>query len=132
MASLVFYVSAIALACLVLRLALDAAAWLYLGRVPVYVDRLLPRRPPPPAEEALPTVLRELELTRLAAAVERERRVRQPGAYVRTQACLAAYDAQLLAGSADLGLPVPPERLPLSAKRRLEVEAELASAGLQW
>ncbi|KNX36546.1 hypothetical protein [Luteipulveratus halotolerans] len=57
----------------------------------------------------------------------------QPARVHRLEAVMLAYDDTLRACCVQLGLPAPPHRRrQMQGLERLQVEAELAQAGLRW
>ncbi|MDN5795373.1 MAG: hypothetical protein L0H79_06425 [Intrasporangium sp.] len=76
--------------------------------------------------------LLSLELSRLAALVQAAHGTRQPGAHLRVEASLLAYDDVLLECCRRLDLPTPCSRGPLSNARRLDLEMTLTDQGVRW
>ncbi len=108
--------------------------WLATGNPPQWVDDQVERhrRTRRPAGEPMPQVLHELELTRLAAEVQRVRADSQPGQLHRVRASTAAYDSALLDACRHIGLDAPRDIPPLSDSQRYDVETRLMSAGVHW
>ena len=82
--------------------------------------------------EPVPTVLLVLELRRLAAEVRRIEADDQPHPAARLAAALAAYDHVLVQLCSQAQLPTPIGLLPLDPRDRLDLEADLVSAGVDW
>lgn len=84
---------------------------------------------PEPASESIEQLAADLR--RLSGLLERTWASDEPAKMERLRAAALAYDLVLLSACRTLELPEP-SILPLAASERLQTEAELARAGLDW
>jgi len=112
----------------------SAVAWTVL-HVPAAArllrEEVARHRPPTPAQPPIERLAADLRriASRLDAVAGAER---MPGRALRLASISAAYDDTLLDACRALEVPLPRPRAPLSAAQRLQVEADLAGAGLRW
>ncbi len=88
-------------------------------------------RPRPPESDNVSVEQLAADLRRLAALLERTRRLDEPAMMERLRAAALAYDWVLLSACRTLDVPVP-GTAPLDSMARLQAEAALAAQGLDW
>lgn len=88
-------------------------------------------RPRPPESDNVSVEQLAADLRRLAALLERTRRLDEPAMMERLRAAALAYDWVLLSACRTLDVPAP-GTAPLDSMARLQAEAALAAQGLDW
>jgi hypothetical protein len=94
------------------------------------IDRLHPPAPEPPGPpiEQIATDLHRISghLDTLVAAGP------TPGRILRVRSTMTAYDHVLLTACRALDVDPATTTVPMSSQQRLQIEADLAAAGLRW
>lgn len=135
MTNFLLYLGVVAVTCFALPLLMALMAWVLTGRPPAAfagLARSVEGRFRRSASTPVPDVLLELELARLARAVQQARDTPRPGQALHVRASTAAYDHVLLSCCGRVGLTAPTTTPPLSDRERFEVETRLMEAGVTW
>ena len=109
--------------------------WLLEGTTPRplrFVGGRLALRRGRPVSAPTPSVLLELELTRIAERIQQEYAGCQPAKAERLRGWVIAYDRVLLELCEHSGITPPNRGLPLSYAQRFDLEHALVGSGRSW
>jgi hypothetical protein len=128
------YLAALALAAAAGRALPGLATWAVSGRPPEWIADALQRRNDRlhPATTEMPSVLLQLELSRLALSVQQVENSDPYGRALRLRAIRSAYDDVLVRCCHSMGIEAPEGPRPLSDQQRFDAEQALIGAGVEW
>lgn len=128
------YLGVLVLAAVGGHLLYKIVEWMGTSRPPPLVAKGLARLRSDRVEpsEPVPTILYQLELTRMAKELALVRESDAQGRALRVTAYTIAYDDALVGCCRSVGIDAPAAPRPLTSDQRLSAEASLLAAGVDW